>query len=86
MDSVDRHKRIVLSYVMFLQNKEPDDTEAIAELNKYCMSTLYNMKNKLIQEYDGQTYKSLLNRGHTPTVQEGFAEWMERLKSVHPTI
>lgn len=83
MDSVDRHKRIVLCYVMFLKDKEPDDIESIIELNKYCSTTLYTMKNKLIEERESSTCRSLLDRGQSPTVHQEFNEWMERLKKYH---
>ena len=83
MESVDRHKRVILCYVMFLKDKEPDDTEEIEELNKYCSTTLYKMKNKLLEERESSTCRSLLDRGQSPTVQQEFSEWMERLKNYH---
>lgn len=83
MESVNRHKRLVLCYVMFLNDKEPDDTEAIEELNKYCSTTLYKMKNKLLEERESSTCRSLLDRGQSLTVQQEFNEWMERLKNYH---
>lgn len=81
MDAVDKPKRLVLLYVLFLQGKEPDDTEAVEELNKNCSSTLYNMKKKLMIEHENRAYGTLLNRGYRPTIQEEFEEWMKRLKN-----
>jgi hypothetical protein len=68
---------------MFLKDKEPDDTEAIEELNKYCSTTLYKMKNKLLKERETSTYRSLLDRGQSLTVHQEFNEWMVRLKDYH---
>jgi len=79
-DEVEKHKRFVLSWVLFLQDHDPNDTEEIAKLNKYCSDTLYRKKNKLREETENSTYRSLYHRGHTETLEEQYTKWMNGLK------
>jgi len=79
-DSVERHKRLVLSWVLFLQDKEIYDTEAVTELNKYCSATLYTMKKKLTTQKENTTYQSIYQRGYIKTLDEQYTEWRNGLK------